>query len=145
MGKKRILIADDDQDVLEVIKAILEHEGYRVRTARDGAQAFKLIRKNAFDAVVLDVDMGKPPSGVKVLQLMRRSSRLKDIPVMLMTGNLQKAKELEENGIAKLTNDCLTKPFNTRDLTKRIKALLDPASSQSRQASAGSGSRISRI
>ncbi len=145
MGKKQILIADDDQDVLQVVKAILEHEGYRVRTARDGEQAFKLVRKNVFDAVILDVDMGKPPSGIKVLQLMRRSSRLKDVPVMLMTGNLAKAKELEENGIAKLTNDYLTKPFNTRDLIRRVKALLDPDSSKSQQAPVGRRSPTSRI
>lgn len=144
MGKKRILIADDDPDVLEVIKAILEHEGFRVRTARDGEQAYKLVRKTAFDAVILDVVMPKA-SGIKILKLMRRSSKLKDVPVMLMTGNLQKAKELEENGIADLANDYLTKPFNTRDLTKRVKALIQSASSQPQQPEAKNRSRTSRI
>jgi len=144
MGKKRILVADDDQDVLEVIKAVLEHEGFRVRTARDGEQALKLMRKIAFDAVILDVVMGKK-SGIKVLQRMRRTSTLKDVPVMLITGNLMKAKELEENGVAKLANDCLTKPFNTRDLIKRVRVLVEPEKTKSQQTRPENRPQISRI
>ena len=144
MGKKRILIADDDPDVLEVIKAILEHEGFRVRTARDGEQALKLVRKNNFDAVILDVDMPKR-SGVKVLQRMRRYPDLKDVPVMLITGNLLKANELEENGVAKLANDYLIKPFNTREFMKRVRALLEPASSTPKAATVENRSQTSRI
>jgi DNA-binding response OmpR family regulator len=144
MGKKRILIADDDPDVLEVIKAILEHEGFRVRSARDGEQALKLVRKNDFDAVILDVDMPKR-SGVRVLQRMRKQPDLKDVPVMLITGNLLKAKELQENGVAKLANDYLIKPFNTREFMKRVRALLDPASPESKATTVENRSQISRI
>jgi DNA-binding response OmpR family regulator len=144
MGKKQILVADDEPDILEVIKAILEHEGFRVRTARDGEQAFKFLRKHAFDAAILDVEMPKA-TGIKVLQRMRRSSKLKDIPVMLITGNLLRAKELEENGVAKLANDYLIKPFNTRDLIKRVRALFQSTSSQSTQAKIESRVQTSRI
>ncbi len=144
MGKKRILVADDDPDVLEVIKAVLEHEGHRVRVARDGEQAFKLLRKNAFDAAILDVDMPKA-SGIKVLRLMRRSSRLKDIPVMLITGNLLKAKELQQNGAADLANDYLTKPFNTRDLIKRVRTLVDSDLSKAERSALQKRSQPSRI
>ncbi len=144
MGKKRILIADDDPDVLEVIKAILEHEGFRVRSARDGEQALKLVRKNDFDAVILDVDMPKR-SGIKVLQRMRRHPDLKDVPVMLMTGNLLKANELQENGVAKLATDYLVKPFNTREFMKRVRALVEPASSESKAATIENRSKPSRI
>jgi DNA-binding response OmpR family regulator len=122
MGKKRILVADDDPDILDVIKAILEHEGFHVTTARDGEQAYKLLRKRTYDAVVLDVIMPKV-TGVKLLQVIRKSSRLKDVPAMLITGNLLETKRLQENGTADLANDFLTKPFNTRDLIKRVKAL----------------------
>jgi DNA-binding response OmpR family regulator len=66
-------------------------------------------------------------TGVKLLQLMRRSSRLKNTPVMLVTGNLLETKRLEDNGSTKLANDFLSKPFNTRDLIKRVKALADSA------------------
>ncbi|GAB4333159.1 MAG: hypothetical protein Kow0099_05020 [Candidatus Abyssubacteria bacterium] len=131
MGKKRVLVADDEPDVLEVIKAILEHEGIAVHTARDGEQAFKLLKKHEFDAVILDVVMPKV-SGVKLLQLMRRSARMKDTPAMLITGNIVKTKQLEEEGVDKLATDLLTKPFNTRDLIKRVKALVDKGSSKTR-------------
>jgi len=123
MGKKRVLIADDDPDVLEVLKAILEHEGLDVRTARDGEQAFKLLRKASFDAVILDVVMPKV-TGIKLLQMMRRSSKFRDTPAMLLTGNLVETKRLEDEGTTKLADDFLTKPFNTRDLIKRVKALV---------------------
>ena len=99
-------------------------------TARDGEQAYKLVRKHAFSAVILDVSMPKA-SGIKVLQLMRRSSRLKDIPVMLITGNLLKAKGIQDNSAVKLANVILTKPFNTRDLIKQVKTLVNSGSSKS--------------
>jgi two-component system alkaline phosphatase synthesis response regulator PhoP len=126
MGKKRVLIADDDIDVLEVIKAILEHEGFQVNTARDGEQAFKLLRKHVFNAVILDVVMPKV-TGTKLLRLMRKSSKFRDTPVMLLTG-----RNAVEESTTKLANDFLTKPFNTRDLIKRVKALAEglPASAQ---------------
>jgi len=124
MGKKRVLVADDESDVLEVIKAILEHEGLQVNTARDGEQAFKLLRKHAFDAVIMDVFMPKV-SGVKLLQMMRRSGKFKNTPAMLITGNILETKRIEEDGSLRLANDLLTKPFNTRDLIKRVKALIN--------------------
>ncbi len=124
MGKLRVLVADDEADVLEVIKAILEHEGLQVNTARDGEQAFKLLRKHSFDAVIMDVFMPKV-SGVKLLQMMRRSSKFKKTPAMLITGNILETKRIEEDGTLKLANDLLTKPFNTRDLIKRVKLLVN--------------------
>ena len=143
MGKKRVLIADDDVDALEVIKAILEHEGFYVRTARDGEQALKLMRKNVFDAVILDVVMPKV-TGLKLLQWMRKSSRLKDTPAMLITGNLRETQRLEENGVVKLANDFLNKPFNTRDLVKRVKTLAGVDKPDSQEPPLGSR-RPSRI
>jgi len=124
MGKKQILIADKQTDIVEVIKAILEHEGFRVRTARDGEHAFKLLRKHAFDAVILGENMDKA-TGTKLLQIMRRSAKLKNTPAMLVTGNQEEAKRLQENGTAKLANDCLVKPFNTRDLINRVRILVN--------------------
>ncbi|RJP14555.1 MAG: response regulator [Candidatus Abyssobacteria bacterium SURF_5] len=124
MGKKRVLVADDDVDVLEVIKAILEHEGLQVNTARDGEQAFKLLRKHAFNAVILDVSMPRVP-GTKLLQLMRRSSKFRKTPAMLITGNVLETKRMEEEGTLKLANDLLIKPFNTRDLIKKVKLLVN--------------------
>jgi two-component system alkaline phosphatase synthesis response regulator PhoP len=137
MGKKRVLVADDDHDVLEVIKAILEHEGFQVNTARDGEQAFKLLRKHTFNAVIMDVTMPKV-TGTKLLQLMRRSSKFRKTPAMLITGNAMQTKRLEEEGSLKLANDFLTKPFNTRDLINRVKAL---ANSETKPQQPTSGSK----
>ena len=131
MGKKQILIADKHPDIVEVIKAILEHEGFRIRTARDGEHAFKLLRKHRFDAVILGENMDKA-SGTKLLQIMRRSNKLKETPAMLVTGSQEEANRLQENGRAKLADDCIVKPFNTRDLIDRVRFLInsDPTKSQ---------------
>jgi two-component system alkaline phosphatase synthesis response regulator PhoP len=134
MGKKRVLVADDDPDVLEVIKAILEHEGFQVNTARDGEQAFKLLRKHLYSAVIMDVFMPKV-SGVKLLHLMRRSSKFKETPAMLITGNILETKRIEEDGSLKLANDLLTKPFNTRDLIKRVRSLINSEAKPQQPAS----------
>jgi DNA-binding response OmpR family regulator len=131
MGKKQVLIADKHPDIVEVIKAILEHEGYRIRTARDGEQAFKLMRKHAFDAVILGENMDKA-SGTKLLQIMRRSNKLKDTPAMLVTGSQEQAQRLQENGKAKLANDFIVKPFNTRDLIDRVRYLVNSDPSKPR-------------
>lgn len=127
MGKKRILVADKNADIVEVVKAILEHEGFRIRTARDGEQAFKLMRKHKFDAVILGDNMDKA-SGTKLLQIMRRSAKLKNTPAMLFTGSQDEARRLQENGMAKLANDFLVKPFNTRDLIDRVRLLINSES-----------------
>jgi CheY-like chemotaxis protein len=137
MGKKRVLVADDDPDVLEVIKAVLEHEGFQVLTARDGEQAFKLLRKHAFNAVVMDVVMPKV-TGLKLLQMMRRSSKFRKTPAMLITGNILETKRLEEEGAVKLANGLLTKPFNTRDLIKRVKELVNSEKNPPQSASESS-------
>jgi two-component system response regulator (stage 0 sporulation protein A) len=118
------LIAHKHPDIVEVIKAILEHEGFRIRTARDGEHAFKLLRKRSFDAVIFGEDMEKA-SGTKLLQIMRRSDKLKKIPAMLVADSQEEARRLQQNGSSKLANDCLVKPFNTRDLVGRIRVLLN--------------------
>jgi two-component system alkaline phosphatase synthesis response regulator PhoP len=134
MGKKRVLVADDDVDVLEVIKAILEHEGFQVYTARDGEQAFKLLRKHAFNAVIMDVFMPKV-SGIKLLQMMRRSSKFRETPAMLITGNVLQSRQIEGDGSIKLANELLMKPFNTRDLINRIKTLVNSETKPQQPAS----------
>lgn len=144
MGKKQFLVADDDPDVLQVVKAILEHEGFQVRTARDGEQAYKLLRKRSFDAVILDMNMPKA-RGDKVLQLIRRSSKLKDIPVMLITGDVREAQRIQENGIAKLASSYLIKPFSTRDLIKCVRALVASEKVEQPEQKPSGQSRPSRI
>src|SRR4030081_2491440 len=81
---KRILIADDDPNVVEVLRANLEVEGYHVEVARDGDQAWSALQQTTLDLVVLDVMMpGR--TGLELLSLIRDNPSTASLPVVLLT------------------------------------------------------------
>jgi DNA-binding response OmpR family regulator len=114
----KILIADDDNDLLALIAFTLGQAGYMVVKANDGAAAIKAFADESPDLVLLDINMPRA-SGFQVCELIREKSR---VPVMMLTvrgeeEDLVKAIELG-------ADDYLTKPFSPRTLLARIKALL---------------------
>jgi DNA-binding response OmpR family regulator len=114
----KILIADDDQDLLALIAFTLNQAGYMVVKAGDGAVALRSFEAEAPDLVLLDINMPHA-SGFQVCEAIRRKSR---VPVMMLTvrgeeEDLVKAIELG-------ADDYLNKPFSPRTLLARIKALL---------------------
>jgi DNA-binding response OmpR family regulator len=114
----KILIADDDRDLLGLIAFTLTQAGYLVVKASDGSSAIHAFRGESPDLVVLDINM-PAASGFQVCETIRSQSR---IPVMMLTvrgeeEDLIKALELG-------ADDYLTKPFSPRTLLARIKALL---------------------
>jgi DNA-binding response OmpR family regulator len=114
----KILIADDDHDLLALIGFTLSQAGYMVVKANDGAAAIKAFAAEAPDLVLLDINMPHA-SGFQVCERIREQSR---VPVMMLTvrgeeEDLVKAIELG-------ADDYLTKPFSPRTLLARIKALL---------------------
>jgi DNA-binding response OmpR family regulator len=120
----KILIADDDQDLLALIGFTLGQAGYLIVKAGDGASALKLFDSEAPDLVLLDINMPHA-SGFQVCEAIRKKSR---IPVMMLTvrgeeEDLVKAIELG-------ADDYLTKPFSPRTLLARIKALLRRAGTE---------------
>lgn len=119
----KILIAEDEANIRIGLVATLESEGYAVTAAVDGAQALKLFAQEKFDLVVLDVMMPKA-SGYDVCRELRaRGAR---VPVLFLTA---KGEEIDKVVGFKLgADDYVTKPFNSRELVARIKALLRRAS-----------------
>jgi DNA-binding response OmpR family regulator len=120
----KILIADDDQDLLALIGFTLGQAGYLIIKASDGAAALKLFEAEAPDLVLLDINMPHA-SGFQVCEAIRKKSR---VPVMMLTvrgeeEDLVKAIELG-------ADDYLTKPFSPRTLLARIKALLRRAGTE---------------
>jgi DNA-binding response OmpR family regulator len=121
----KILVADDDQDLLGLIGFTLSQAGYMIVKASDGAAAIKLFAAEAPDLVLLDINMPHA-SGFQVCETIRQKSR---VPVMMLTvrgeeEDLVKAIELG-------ADDYLTKPFSPRTLLARIKALLRRAGVES--------------
>ena len=113
----RILLADDDPDILEVVSVLLASEGYRVDAARDGLEALALARY-PFDLAILDVMMPKA-SGLEVCERLRLSS---NAPILFLTARSQDADKVA--GLAVGGDDYLVKPFSTPELLARVKAML---------------------
>ncbi len=101
----RILVADDELDLVEVLAEILRDEGHDVHTAVDGLDALKDIREWHPDLAVLDVDMPHL-SGPSIAAALSREERLGAIPIVLLSGNADLERVAANSGISY----CVTKP-----------------------------------
>ena len=118
---KQILIVDDEEDILDLLKFNLEKEGYEIMTASDGDTAIALVESEALDLVILDIMLpGK--DGWEVLREIRKSSRTVHLPVMFLTA---KDNEIDEIvGLELGANDYIVKPISLRKLLARVRAIL---------------------
>lgn len=115
----RILIADDDPSILELIHMYLSHEGYSVHTARDGKEAFDMLSNGKWDLIILDVMMPHM-DGWQLTQDIRRYYG--DVPILLVTAKGESEDKIK--GFRLGTDDYLAKPFVAEELVMRVKALL---------------------
>jgi len=121
MPMETILIVDDEEDIIELIKYNLKKEGYAILTAMTGEAALKIARHSRPDLVVLDL-MLPGIDGLEVTRCLKRNDDTMDIPIVMVT-----AKGEESDIVAGLelgANDYISKPFSPRELTARIRAIL---------------------
>jgi DNA-binding response OmpR family regulator len=116
--EETILLVDDDEALLEVTSIVLSSEGYRVLTAKDGTEALRIVGSERLELVVLDVMLPKA-SGFEVLKKIRQQS---DVPVVMLTAKSQSVDKVV--GLELGADDYITKPFDTKELLARIKAIL---------------------
>jgi DNA-binding response OmpR family regulator len=116
-----ILIADDDADVLELVRLSLRPAGYRLIDARDGDEALEAARRHSPALAVLDVTM-PTMTGYEVLEAIRADPEIADTPVFLLTARAQQADV--EHGLALGADDYISKPFKPRDLRARVEAVV---------------------
>jgi len=121
----KVLVADDDADLLELIAFTLTQAGYLVIRAADGPEAVRRFAEESADLVVLDVNM-PGLSGFQVCEAIRAGSR---VPVMMLTVRGEEEDLVRALGLG--ADDYLTKPFSPRTLLARIKALLRRAGMES--------------
>jgi diguanylate cyclase (GGDEF)-like protein len=118
---ERILIVDDDPDILDVLKITLEGEQYEVIEARDGQEALKLVRANSPSLVILDYMMPKM-NGLQVCQILKKDILLRHLPIIMLTGKGELSDKVE--GIDAGADDYIVKPFEPVELLARVKMIL---------------------
>ena len=115
---RKILVVDDEQKIVEIVRAYLEREGFRVVPAYDGEEALKIFRQEKPDLIVLDLMLPKL-SGHDVCRMIRKES---DVPIVMLTARDELTDKVV--GLELGADDYLTKPFEGRELVARIKAIL---------------------
>ena len=114
----RVLVVDDERDILDPLVYALEREGFAVTSSTDGVDALERARQETFDVLVLDV-MLPGMSGMDVCRTVRGES---DVPILMLT-----ARDAEVDRVLGLelgADDYVTKPFSTAELISRIRAIL---------------------
>ena len=117
----RILVADDDVDIRELIEFKLSTLGHEIVAVSDGAAAVDVCRDHKPDLAVLDVMM-PGMSGLDAVRVIRSDEAMADIPVILLTARVKEADV--ETGFDSGADDYITKPFSPRELASRVQALL---------------------
>ncbi len=119
--RRKVLVVDDETDLLDLISYNLSKEGYEVSTASDGGEALSEIRKRRFDLVVLDL-MLPGIQGMELCRILRSDPKTETIPIIMLTA---KGEEVDRVlGLEMGADDYITKPFSPRELIARIKAVL---------------------
>ena len=123
----RILIVDDEPDIIQLIKRYAEREGYETVSAEDGSQAIELCRNNDFEAIVMDVMMPDTDG----FTACKKIHEFKDIPVLMLSARGTEYDKLF--GFEVGVDDYVTKPFSPKELMARIKVIISRHSVQKPQ------------
>ena len=117
----KILIVDDEQDIVESLKFVLETSGYTCYTAFNGEDGLKLAKELVPDLIILDVMMPKI-NGYKISRLLKYDAKYKNIPILMVTARSQEEDKLigEETG----ADEYITKPFELDEVVKKVEQYL---------------------
>jgi phosphate regulon transcriptional regulator PhoB len=136
---QKILVVDDEKDLVELLEYNLRKEGFTVTSASDGLEALKMAVKESPDLIILDV-MLPGMQGMEIIKRLREKLETAQTPVIFLTA---KSEELDKVlGLELGADDYLTKPFSPRELIARCKAVLrryssGPKAADARKISAG--------
>lgn len=129
--KKKILIADDNPDNVELLRKRLGSQGYETVAAYDGEEALAAVLRESPDLMILDIMMPKM-DGYEVLRRLKQEEEYRDLPVILLTAKKEIPDKIKGLDIG--ANDYITKPFNPQELLARVKSLLTLREEQQRKA-----------
>ena len=117
---KRILIIEDDRDIVELVRYNLTNEGFQVSAAHDGSTGLSTLKKTPPDLLLLDLMLPKL-SGLEICREVRRDDSLNRLPILMLTARGEEADRVV--GLEMGADDYVTKPFSPRELLARVKAL----------------------
>jgi phosphate regulon transcriptional regulator PhoB len=119
--RQKVLVVDDEHDIIELLSYNLIREGFDVVTAADGEEALKKIRGEPFDLVLLDLMM-PGIQGMELCRILRNDPKTKHVPIIMLTAKTDEVDKIL--GLEMGADDYLTKPFSVRELIARVKAVL---------------------
>jgi two-component system alkaline phosphatase synthesis response regulator PhoP len=118
---QRILVVDDDREIVRVVRAYLEQAGYQVLVAYDGATALYAIRHDRPNLVILDL-MLPDGDGWSITRTVRGDAHLAALPIIMLTARIDDTDKIV--GLELGADDYITKPFNPREVVARVRSLL---------------------
>lgn len=116
----KILIADDDDEIRDLVQMVLESSGYEVSPHENGKKAWESLQKDGADMAILDINMPEM-DGLELLDLIRGDARFKEMPVMMLTARTTRSEQ--SHGLQRGADDYMTKPFDNTVLATRVKLL----------------------
>jgi two-component system alkaline phosphatase synthesis response regulator PhoP len=121
MEKKKVLIADDEIHIVQVVAAKFRNNGFEVITADNGIDAYKLCRKEKPDIILTDYQM-PGMTGIELIEKLRQRPEFADVPVIMLTagGFVIEDDQKDKLGIA----ECLNKPFSPKELLAHVESVL---------------------
>ena len=119
MAKKKILVVDDEIELVELVKIRLEVNGYEVITANSGLEGLSKAVSELPDLIILDIAMAEM-DGYAVLQKLKQEEKIKDIPVIMLTAFAKMKSLFEMEGIS----DYIVKPFDPQDFLSKVDKVL---------------------
>jgi two-component system phosphate regulon response regulator PhoB len=127
MAKERILVVDDEEDILELVRFNLAREGYSIICTTSGEETLKIIQKEHPDLIVLDL-MLPGMDGLDVAKALKNDPKTRDIPIVMLTAKGEEADIV--TGLELGADDYVTKPFSPRVLVARVRAVLRRGTSE---------------
>jgi phosphate regulon transcriptional regulator PhoB len=121
MDTKKVLVVDDEPDIVELVSYNLKKEGFKVSSAMDGEEALSKIKKEHFDFLILDL-MLPGIQGMELCRVIRNDPKTESLPIIMLTA---KGEEVDRIlGLEIGADDYLSKPFSPRELVARVRAVL---------------------
>lgn len=127
----RVLIADDDKEICDLLEIYIKNEGFEVEKAYNGQETLEKLHEQEIDCLILDVMMPKK-TGLEVVKEVREESQLPILMLSAKTADVDKIR-----GLANGADDYVVKPFNPLEVVARVKSLMRRSSYTNREAEAG--------